>query len=239
MVSTTILPGNWPLVDGCSYSNWSMPECIFRTEMVRPFSWECSQRTVFYELIIILDLLPYLLEMCFSEGIWVFLPYKSCSCASYHRQCDSIHTHEHNLQWNTTQVHMLQTLKEMSFYKHPTDFISWLSYYEFLFMSPILSWMGRLPQKCSCRHSILQGIHHFYKIQLTKKVFSTVQWWWMKGHSYWLAVSGSDEQIWPYVETKRTIVSQTDVRLDLMDTKLNDTVVKPHNVSAVGNNSSN
>lgn len=36
-ISTTVLPRNWLLVDGCSYSNWSVPECIFRTAMVRPF----------------------------------------------------------------------------------------------------------------------------------------------------------------------------------------------------------
>lgn len=37
MVSTTALPRNWLPVNGCSYSNWSMSECFFRTVMVRPF----------------------------------------------------------------------------------------------------------------------------------------------------------------------------------------------------------
>lgn len=36
-ISTTVLPRNWLTVDGCSYSNWSMSECIFRRVMVRPF----------------------------------------------------------------------------------------------------------------------------------------------------------------------------------------------------------
>lgn len=35
---TTVFPRNWLPFDGCCcWSNWSMPECIFRTTMVKPF----------------------------------------------------------------------------------------------------------------------------------------------------------------------------------------------------------
>lgn len=36
-ISITVLPRNRLPVYCCSYCNWSMPECIFRTVMVRPF----------------------------------------------------------------------------------------------------------------------------------------------------------------------------------------------------------
>lgn len=193
MVSTTILPGNWRLVDGCSYSNWSLPECIFRTQMVRPFSWECSQRTVFLWINYHLGSITISLR---NVLLWVF-PLKAAPVLTV----------------------MLFTFKSTMFNEHKRIkrhfLLQTLNWLHFMLVLLWLFLHVTYPElECS-----VEGIHHFYKIHLIKKGFFKHETLLNERLS---SLACRTMTRWTnmtiYVETK---AEQTDVRLIIMDPKLN------------------